>query len=34
MGVAEGIHHAKVAINEFADLTNEEFKKFHLGLDI
>lgn len=32
--MAEGLHHAVVGVNEFADLTNKEFLQWHTGLII
>jgi len=32
--VAEGLRHAEVSVNEFADMTNKEFLKWHTGLKI
>jgi len=28
------LRHAEVAVNEFADMTNQEFLKWHTGLKI
>lgn len=30
----DGLHHSQVEINEFADLSNEEFRRMHTGLKI